>query len=146
MSRRPPTPEEIMKRLLQPFDPEEEFFLELDRELERTRAMTPEEIRADLAEMGCDVAALERHASRFLGLDQKKRNPLGLVAFAAAPIAATVIELLSPSIPELLPMAAHAPTELPAPAAAAPPSQEELPDLTPNAANEDGGSDDARSR
>jgi hypothetical protein len=134
---RPPTPEELVKRLLQPFDPEEEFEMELDRELERTLAMTPAEIRADLRAMGYDVAALERQARAFLGLDKKKRNHLALVAFVGAPIAATVIQL-APSISELLPMAAHAPDAPPAVTAAAPPPFAD--EFTPDTANQDGGS------
>ena len=175
MIRKPPTPEELWQRMIEPFrearseaerfeplsgglgdkvphhddeeESREEFELRIDRELERTLAMTPEQIRADLAEMGYDVAALERQARTFLGLDTKKRNRLGFAALVATPIALTVFELLAPAVPELLPMAAHAPNgELPASAAAAA-AAPHYDDFTPAAADaaartldKDGGS------
>ncbi len=98
---------------MSPRPTEEEFEMELDRELERTLAMTPAE---------------------------NPRGPpghLALVAFVGAPIAATVIQL-APSISELLPMAAHAPSNPPAVTAAAPPPSDD--DFTPHAKNQDGGS------
>ncbi len=144
MSRKPPTPEELFRRMIEPFEDEEspeEFELRLDRELERTLAMTPAEIRADLAAMGYDVAAIERDAREFLGR-MGWRPPLRRIQGRLLSVAAPLLVLTSlagaaPSLIETLPLAARAASEPPAVTAAAPPT------FTDSA---DGGSDDARSR
>lgn len=127
-----------------PFDDDEspaEFQLRIDHELERTLAMTPAEIREDLAAMGYDVPALEREARQFLeGMGWKpRRRRAGRLYSVAAPIIvlAGIAEVVAPSVPELLPMAAHPPDDPPAATAAA---------AAPAQLLEDGGSDDARSR
>ena len=120
----------------------EEFQLRIDHELERTLAMTPAEIRADLEAMGYDVPALEREAREFLesmGWKPRRRR-IGRLFSVAAPIVvlAGIADVVAPSIPELLPMAASPSDDPPAVTAAAAPPAEPI--------QEDGGSDDARSR
>ena len=134
MIRKPPTPEDESR---------EEFELRCDREMERTLAMTPAEIRADLAAMGYDVPALERQAREFLtGMGWKPpRRRTGRLLSIAAPIAvlAGIADVTAPYIPELLPMAAHPSDDPPAITAAAAPA--------PQPQNQkDGGSSDTRSR
>ena len=141
-----PTPEELLRRMLTPFDDEEEeeslaeIELRLDREMERTLAMTPAEIRADLEAMGYDVAVLEREAREFLGRmgwrPPRRRKHLRLLS-VAAPVAliAGLAEVFAPAVDTtLLPMVAAAPTDPPAAVtgAAAPTQSPE----------EDGGSDE----
>ncbi len=153
MSPKPPSPEELLRRVTEPFDDEdddddeeesrEEFELRLDHELERTLAMTPAEIRADLEAMGYDVPTLEREAREFLGSmgwRPPRRRTYRLLSIAA-PIAviATLGEVLAPALPRLLPLAAEPSPQLPASAAAAAAAPHYAP-------QDDGGSDDARSR
>ena len=142
-----PTPEELLHRILTPFEDEyeyeshAEFELRLDREMERTLAMTPAEIRADLEAMGYDVAVLEREAREFLDSmgwrPPRRRKHLRLLS-VATPVAVIIgiAEVFAPfatQVHEALPMVAAAPTDPPAAvtAAAAPSTQES-----------DGGSDD----
>ena len=126
MIRKPPTPEELFERMLEPFEDEDEFALRLDREMERTLAMTPAEIRADLVAMGYDVAALEKEARAFfetLAKPRKRSWGKGRLLSVAAPIAilAGLADALPNVGPELLPMAANAPNvDPPAVTAAAP--------------------------
>ena len=141
MSHVPPTPEELWARMLNPFEPEEELEMMLDEEMHRTLAMTNEEIRADLTAMGCDVAAIEREAREFFKKmgwrPARQRNRL-LSVVAPIAILGGLADVLAPSIPELIPLAAHPQTE-PAPVSvgAGDPAYEP---------HEDGGSHDTRSR
>ena len=146
MNRRP-TSEELCRRITEPFEPQDEFEMMLDREFERTLAMSPEEIRADLEAMGCDVAAIERQAEEFLGRmgwRRPGRGGRGRLYSVAAPIGLLVMlaEAAAPiveSVPPALPMAAAAePSEPPAAVTAA--------GAVPESPDEDGGSDDARAR
>jgi hypothetical protein len=136
-----PTPGELLRTMLEPF--EDELDLDLDRELERTLAMSPAEIRSDLEAMGYDVGSLEREAGEFLrrmGWRPRRRTPrlLSIAApFAAVATLTGVLGPVSSTVTELLPLAAQAPTDPPAVTAAAAP---------PPSDAEDGGSDDARSR
>jgi hypothetical protein len=141
---RKPTPEELLRRMLEPFEEEEspeEFRLRVDHELERTLAMTPAEIRADLEAMGYDVAELEREAREFLGrMGWRPPRPRAQRLLSiAAPLAAvaTISGILAPAVsrvPEVLPLAAQAAADPPAAVTAAA--------AHPTNTLEDGGSDD----
>jgi hypothetical protein len=144
-----PTPEELWRRIVEPFDDDEEeyespaeFELRLDREMYRTLSMTPAEIRADLEAMGYDIPTLEREAREFLRRMgwRPRRTPRHLLLTVAAPVVAitALSGVVAPALPQALPMVAQAPTDPPAAvtAAAARPTQ----------SLEDGGSDDTGSR
>jgi hypothetical protein len=137
MSRVPPTPEELFERMVTPFDDDRsQFELMLDRELERTLAMTPAQIRAELEADGYDLAEVERNFRRLLAsFGKRKRSrlysvaPFALIAAALGPVVA--------SVPEILPLAASVETDTTPQVAtgAAPPPP-----------TQDGGLDDARVR
>jgi len=64
---RKPTPEQLLERMLTPFDDE----------IDAVVSMTPEEVRASLAADGYDVAEIEREARAFLGIKPKRRGHAG---------------------------------------------------------------------
>ena len=120
MFAKPPNPEQLLRRMLEPFD-----------EMDPILSMTDKEIRADLAKDGYDVAAIDREARAFLGLPPKRkpRLPPSLLASIILPLTVigSCIDVFGPAIPATLPLFAKAsPSSADVPivtaAAAAPPA------------------------
>jgi hypothetical protein len=132
MNGKRPTLEELTWRITHPFEDGEEpfdddesfeeFKLRTDREVERTLAMSPAEVRAELEALGYDVEAVRRRAREFLGSmgwrPARRRTP-GRLLSVAAPIAviATLAEMFAPEVS--LPLAAQAAPDQPPPIATA---------------------------